>query len=52
MIPKELVDNLDVKNSDISKTNNTQVEGFADLANIFNERNDDVSAETQYIERV
>ena len=49
MMPKELVDNLDVKNSDISKTNNTQVEGFADLANIFNERNDDVSAETQYI---
>ena len=50
MMPKELVDNLDVKNSDISKTNNTQVEGFADLANIFNERNDDVSAETQYID--
>ena len=50
MMPKELVDNLDVKNSDISKTNNTQVEGFTDLANIFNAPNDDVSAEAQYID--
>lgn len=50
MMPKELVDNLDVKNSDTPKTNNTQVEGFTDLANIFNVPNDDVSAETQYID--
>lgn len=50
MMPKELVDNLDVKNSDTPKTNNTQVEGFTDLANIFNAPNDDVSAETQYID--
>ena len=50
MMPKELVDNLDVKNSDTPKTNNTQVEGFTDLANIFNAPNDDVSAEAQYID--
>lgn len=50
MMPKELVDNLDIKNSDIPKTNNTQIEGFADMANIFDEPNDDVSAETQYID--
>lgn len=50
MMPKELVDNLDVNNSDIPKTNNTQVEGFADMANIFDEPNYDVSAETQYID--
>lgn len=50
MMPKALVDNLDIKNSDIPKTNNKQVEGFADMANIFDEPNDDVSAETQYID--
>lgn len=50
MMPKELVDNLDSQNSDILKTNNTQVEGFADMANIFDEPNDDVSVETQYID--
>lgn len=50
MMPKALVDNLDIKNSDIPKTNNKQVEGFADMANIFDDPNDDVSAETQYID--
>ena len=48
MMPKVLTDNFE-KKTDIPQTNNTQVEGFADMANIFDEPSDDVSAETLYI---